>query len=599
MFLRSLLQTGLLLFCAGSVFGQAAVQPYDHTFACTVDTYTSLLNPTANNGLATALSVKATTSSTNQERAFVSFSFIDASFPTGIPYNAKILSATLTMTGGVTGGTPSLKADRVLNSWGNTLNHTTANATGFNYGMDAVAGTSGFLAGQYNFDVTAHVQAMVAGIVPSYGWRIKHNIETVATPVCSYHSRDATILPTPPTLRIQWYVPLFVASAVVMQASDNTQADGSVVPQVSNGIGNRRYQWTRGNDLTVIDTTSSLLDVASDWYGLRVTDATTDTLYMAFLVGVKCGNSYINFNPGRNYMSDAVMTEQVSGTTSYRDVNYGGALNIQATRWKVGNGAFYSIKSVMRFHLWMDPLNLLDTARLYLYGRGHSVNAPRLNNSELVKVTTPWKEYEVTYAHLPATTANPNVPLPAIAASTPPQNSHINTLDFWNDWKLNNTTNYGVMMRLMDTTSPQTANLNYQSSDNISSLRPYIQFMVHGTCNRPPLSQISYSELKREPDAGYTYAAGGKLKFYFTEEYKIASNKNLPMRIYDQTHQLVGSVDIDGAQFSGLATLSYTYADNRYILNLDNLNLQNGQIYLLEVETSTAEKRYLKFLYNN
>jgi len=589
MSLRSFLQAVWLLLCGTPVFAQTN----DHTFACTADTYTSLVNLNTTYGSSTSLSVKATGSS-NQERAFVNFSFVNASFPSGIPFNARILSATLTMKGTVTGGTPSLRAERVLNMWDNSLTHVIANS--FSYGLDVVPSANP-LTGQYTFDVTAHVQAMVAGAAPSNGWRIRHNNEAVTTPVCNFSSRDATTSPTPPTLRIQWYVPLTVTNAVVTQASDTSQFNGSIVPQISYGIGNRRYQWIRGNaQATVIDTTSSLVDVPSDWYGLRVTDETTDTLYMAFLVGVKCGSSHIRFNPDRNYVSDAVLTMQNDGTGDYSNVNYGLINNFQGARWQT-SGGFYNMKSVMRFHLWMDPLNLLDTARLHLSGRGHTTTTLNPNAAQLNKITTPWREYTITYAHAAVTAASPAVLIPA---KTGTQGTDASILAFWNDWKIDNPANFGFMLRLQDTTPSVKLNHHYYSADNTDPLvRPYIQFTVHGTCNRPSLPQISYSELKREPDAGYAHTAEGKLKFYFTEEYKIASGKYLPMRIYNQSHQLMGSVDINGVQTSGLNTLSYTFADNRYILNLTNLSLQNGQIYLLEVETSTEEKRYLKFIYRN
>lgn len=118
----------------------------------------------------------------------------------------------------------------------------------------------------------------------------------------------------------------------------------------------------------------------------------------------------------------------------------------------------------------------------------------------------------------------------------------------------------------------------------------------------------SYAKLTREIDAGYAQAVGGYIKFCFDEEYKQPVGKFIPFKIYmlnqiNLTNNFIAGVDYNGV-LSGNATnnmkMLYQFDDNRYALPITSVvNLTVGKYYLLEVETSTKEKRYLKFLYTN
>lgn len=122
---------------------------------------------------------------------------------------------------------------------------------------------------------------------------------------------------------------------------------------------------------------------------------------------------------------------------------------------------------------------------------------------------------------------------------------------------------------------------------------------------KQPLSTLDYTELKRQLDGGYTLAVEGKVKFTFDEEYDIITNKHLPIKIYDEGHNLLVQSDINGvitnengSSSTEIVAQLYNFDDNRYQLTMSTINgITLNSFYYIEVETSTHEKRYLKILY--
>lgn len=112
----------------------------------------------------------------------------------------------------------------------------------------------------------------------------------------------------------------------------------------------------------------------------------------------------------------------------------------------------------------------------------------------------------------------------------------------------------------------------------------------------------SFALLEKELDGSYTRATSGTVKFTFDEEYRIASGKYIPLKVYDENRVLKASVAFDGtlgASAVAAMKLQYNFDDNRYSLPINSIGLTIGNYYLLEVSTSTGEKKYLKFLYTN
>lgn len=115
------------------------------------------------------------------------------------------------------------------------------------------------------------------------------------------------------------------------------------------------------------------------------------------------------------------------------------------------------------------------------------------------------------------------------------------------------------------------------------------------------IATLGFYKLEDNFDSGNATGAEGKVKFYFAEEYKIEGDKYLPISIFDESHLLIGKVDLDGNIIGSAGTplLNYQFSDNRHTVDLSALSLVNNKFYILEVNTSTGEKKFLKFIYKN
>jgi len=119
--------------------------------------------------------------------------------------------------------------------------------------------------------------------------------------------------------------------------------------------------------------------------------------------------------------------------------------------------------------------------------------------------------------------------------------------------------------------------------------------------NPPPLTlaQVGYAEMKREIDAGYTYAVEGKVKFSFEEEYSIDLNKKLNYNLLDKNNNPVAGC-INGTCYGNAVNLDYNKNDNRYELPISTIQeIQIGDFFTIEVTTIKKDKKYLRVQYRN
>lgn len=112
---------------------------------------------------------------------------------------------------------------------------------------------------------------------------------------------------------------------------------------------------------------------------------------------------------------------------------------------------------------------------------------------------------------------------------------------------------------------------------------------------------VSYHEMKRNLDGSYAHAVEGILKFTVDEEYQMEAGSKLPLKIYDDNHQLLESSDINGNTLnSSITPLDYKFDDNRWTLDISNVaGMQVGNFYTIVIENSKGDKRFLRFLYKN
>jgi hypothetical protein len=537
------------------------------------DAYIDASAPSAtNNGVLLAVKVN---SSVNYLRTYIRFNL------SAIPSTAKIISAQLMLTNTSAtddAGTTGLTVMRNTGTWTETtltFNNKPTNST-----TDAIM-TSSLSGLVRTIDVKNHVQLMIRQYTPNYGWQISRRNESIATTGCLFHSKTSSTTTAVPKLVVRWYIPMNVTNAVVTHAASTTVSNGAIVPAVANGLGTKAYQWTRGNAGTTVGTASSISNIQSDWYGLRVIDSIADTLYMAFLVGAECSPFQVNFNPGKNYISDAYLSGQVEPAVSFTETNYGGSTSFQAARWNSGTSNWYDLKSPMQFLLWADPAITFSRADLNVYGINHQNSGTgfRENAVQMHRITGLWREYEVNMQNMPATTSAQSATKASTTSAT--QNDVYSLLSFWNLWKTNNLTNYGLLLQLTDRTTDTKSIRQYASSDHATeSMRPNLDFTytVTGSCE--------YFHLKVSQDQSVAYVPGSKLRVKFEEDYFDASG-TLTYTLTSLTTDVAPAV-VNIPKGNQTNWIEILFGSN-YV------PVVSGDIYMLEVKDVKGRAMYLKF----
>lgn len=572
------------------------------TLYSTEDTQTtSLLPGFANGGAGTTIQISSTT--LNYIRSFIKFDL------SSIPADAVITSAKLRLTPSGTENV-STSADLYLDvcnsNWDEaTLTHGmgVSNNTILSTQMTSIWNSS---VSKREFDVKAHVQAFAELRVPNYGWRIRRNPEGSTSGVTQYYSSENTTDATyAPELVISYYRRAYVSGATIVHASTTSSLDGSISPTISNGSSTTRtYQWYDSGGNTIVGATGlNLTGRLYGWYGLRVIGAgdASDIMYYSFLIGVKCQDVAITYAPSGLYVDDAYLYDLVngSGTTAvYSDqINSGNTTTINAEKSAVSTN-YYNIKSLLKFRLWVDPYCVVNSANLTLTGNGHAP-VDRTNESELDLVTSNWFESSVAYRTPFTTTPAGKINLAALPTGN--SNVTVDIASFFNAWKLNNVSNYGMLFQLQSYAGSMKTKMAFNSSDaSTSSLWPKVNFNVYSAASSCNYS--SYTELGSSVDAGFATTFNNVLKFYFTEEYTIDSGKKLPLKIYNEDNTPIAGIDINGAAISGLTLLpaiSYTTDKNFVSLSLSGVTLTVGKFYTLEFTNTLGEKKYLKFKYTN
>ncbi len=452
---------------------------------------------------------------------------------------------------------------------------------------DATSSTT--LSGGYRFfDVTSQVSKFIAVPSMNLGFCVRRTSETSSTVITGYCSKEDPA--NRPVLEIQYYFPYSVSSATINPASTNVSLDASINPVVEKGPGGvNSYQWYNSLGVAIAGATNlNLTGVKYGWYGLKISSSTGigSPVFMAFIVGIKCQEATIDFSPGPDYVDDITWQMDNLLNQSYNSNN----LYFNAGYIYQGTFSKININTLIRFRLWVSPELEVTQANLNLYSAGHTGTS---NAATLYRNTETFNEIPSFYQFLysfPIFTTDGSVLIP----STTTNALNIDIKHFWNEWKLNNNQNYGLNYKGNTNSGTVSQVQNFYSSD-ASTSRPNIQFKVNRPC-----PNLSYAQLKKEIDAGYTYTSAGVLKFYFDETYNITQGKYLPLRIYNKNRVLLANVTLDGTVTLGsIAALPYNVEDNRRSLSLVNLGLVYGEMYLLEIETSTGENRYLKFIYKD
>jgi hypothetical protein len=96
-----------------------------------------------------------------------------------------------------------------------------------------------------------------------------------------------------------------------------------------------------------------------------------------------------------------------------------------------------------------------------------------------------------------------------------------------------------------------------------------------------------YAILKKNIDGGYIEIENEILQFIYYEEYSREPNTSLDYEIYDYTKDYDAIAETE---------LPVTFGENRYTLDLSNLEIQDNIFYTLQVTDQKGENWYLRFI---
>ncbi len=565
----------------------------------TENSFTDSGNPTAINYTALSSNVYVT-GTLAYYRIFLKFDL------SSIPANSVIVSATMRFTPSgteniVVTNSTELNLDACNTTWSQTtLNHSSGIA---NNGILTTVGVSSLVSGKREFNVKDHVQAMVDGRVPNFGWRMKRSSESSATLTTVYYSKNVHSSASRPQLEIYYYTPAYVSAATIVHAS-NGLSNGSISPTILLGSSaTRTYQWYNASGIISGATSINLTAKPYGWYGLKSSGTTAgDDLFQAFLIGSKCEMVDISFNSGPDYIDDASITNGTIGSgltvTNYSQGNSWNS-NVNSAEQVSFGSNWFSVSSLIRFRLWIDPALEINEAKMTLYGLGHNP-LERPNTSKLTQVTSNWKETGVSYGIRPAL-GTLSLNLPNMPAGN--GNTTLELNDFFNSWKTNNLANYGIDLSLLSYLNPivvgsTSTKQSYESSDNTN--KPIVAFKVSWVNNTCDFT--SYSRFKDALDGSFVRTIQGKLKVQFNEDYDQKAGRFAKLILYDATtYQIKAGINNDGtiigAALLPAKVLEFDY--NQHLLDLSTYSLVIGNDYVLELTTSKGEKSYIKFKYYN
>jgi len=519
---------------------------------------------------------------TYYSRGFIEFDL------SSIPSDAIIISATLKITNA--GGT------YVVNPWVAKLVQsdwveTTVKASDQPDISDATSDweTSYTTSGNdVEIDVKSTVQRMVYRAVDNYGWCIQVQNEAVAYDSgTSFHSDEVTS--DQPELTIEYYRPVTFSNVVITHESATSAADGSISfsHTALDGTGHT-YTWYNSSGYQLQSgSTSTIEDLSYGWYGLKIKGNTNEeTFYYGFLVGTECEEVEISYSTTPEYTSNAIIYDRVySGGVDCKDVNYGNHQDIRTQNWEY-SGVWTDMKSYLSLNTWMDDAFTVNQADLELVGESH-YNAYESNETVLNKVISFWNEDLITWNADPSHSSVASVTIPNTSSTT--QNAVIDMVPLWEDWKVNNADNYGVLIQIESFDDDFGVRQMYHSPTeaNVTD-RPTMTFKLALFEGESCVKRHAILDYKM--DGSYYVMKDGKIRFVFNQEYDA---EDLTFTIYNGMDEIV----FTDANFPAVAT---THGKNYLTLDVSNSStcLDGKGFFYLEVINSKKERMYLRF-YND
>lgn len=477
------------------------------------------------------------------------------------------------------------------------------------------------------FDVTQNVQKSIVRNQDEIHFRLQ-DFERQSNEVLEFLSRESVVDINSIALLIRTRRLFRIYRADIDHSLGVGLSDGSILPYVTGGTQPYTYNWYNSSGV-FMSSNRHLQNLEPGWYGLNVTDAAGRQIQMAFIVGIKCEKLNLEFTTNRGYIKEANVSNYFGQTlTNYglsgRFQTYGeknsGVIQVDLTTvqgvvaaliggipiidqfpFVINTGRWETVSGLMDFQLWMDNQFIVEKADLILYGDQHQ----QLNRvTRFRSIHDDWAEYTVNYNNRPRYGALEKNLGPY--TSPIPPDLVVNMIDYWNLWKSNNTLNHGFFYDFYDFNSLTTSNVprmerTFYSTDHNNAMKwPRMSFTLRlentGGCFSD-INQVPYAELKYTLDGGFIYTVGGKVKFVYDSEYKMAPGAYVKYDIRTIQNQVVASADGAGNTQGGAVALQANIDDNRYILDLSTMGLSPGQYYYLTVYSNKGDQKVLKILY--
>ncbi len=530
------------------------------------------------------------------QRVFVQFDI------SSIPSNAIIYSADLLLTraNGITANF-DWKAKLVETEWSENITlNTQPTISNLTDNVSTVAATTNSV---QTIDVKDMVQRMVYGAADNYGWSVQVDDENYSGYsgtwfyTSEYSSNDDR-----PKLKVKYYIPLAVSNVDITHESGVSTQDAVISYSLTNGCSSTyTYKWINSSG-TQISTNDSLINVSYGWYGLEVTGVQCgEKMYQGFLVGRECDEVTITYDATPNYTQNVYVWDRTQGGIDYSDWNWSNMYYFRTDN-KDHDTYWSDIKSYIEFNTWMDADFEVNQADILFEGWTHVGNGSS-NPAEFVEVTESWNEDVITWNSTPTDGGTAGASIPSTTSSTSDMTVDMTT--FWDDWKLDNSTNHGVVFQLEDFDDDvDTRHVYHSPNTSTTSLRPEWTFELSLVRSNNPIfcggaEDHPYNELKKQLDGGYGESYDDTLNFALNEAYGVDTLQYLEMTIYDDDHEVLATCNASGTTTGGAPALIHLFDDNRYVMNLSGITaLVNGQFYVLEVKNAKEDRFYLKFKHN-
>ncbi|MBS1637742.1 MAG: DNRLRE domain-containing protein [Bacteroidetes bacterium] len=452
-------------------------------------------NPTTNYGsdvTVGAKMVKVVSTVVSLQRGVFQFDL------SGIPKDAYVISAKLTLSSGTVTGTNACYLRRISAGWvESTCNWNTLSGSSITTDQISIPSTT---LTTYTVDVSNHVQTMVNVPAINYGWMLQLQNETTAGQFI-FSSSDGATASLRPKLEVKYELPMIVTTTMTAPTT-TASTDGTIRTSITKGKSPYTYSWSTGA------TTSSITGVGAGMYTVTVTDANGKSVGKILALCAGYASLAATYQPDALAGKDSYLALGDDGVTY---LNTPGPNSTAFAAIRGTSGGWFKERSTIEFDLSHIPTNaIVNSATLTLYGTSHN-QLGMSNASYLYRNTTAWGENSVTWATLPATITTGSISLSATSTST--DNKLIDVTSQVQDMISTPSGNKGWTIQLQNETPQSYAAMYFASSDyTVATMRPKLQINYTNPCP----TALTISVTPSAPCAGSTVTLSTAANSYIT-----------------------------------------------------------------------------------